>query len=143
MVGKNKYAARLERVKYACFHVASRAVWCAGGYESCLHLKQSTGVAEDGEYQVLFAGKNITVYCHDMNSTVPKEYLTLHAGEGENYSEIYGKRLMEPNSCPNNGTRDENCECVADAQRCRIFHHPKSRLHFLCMPFLVQKCSPF
>ena len=49
--------------------------------------------------------------------SVPKEYLTLHTGERENYSEIYGKRLMEPNSCPNNGTRDENCECVADAQR--------------------------
>ena len=89
----------------------------AGGYESCLDLKQQTGVDRDGEYQILFAGKNITVFCHQMNTSLPKEYLTLHSGEKENFSEIYGKRLMEPNSCPNNGTRNDDCECVSDAQR--------------------------
>ena len=38
------------------------------------------------------------------------------SGEKENYSEVYGKRLMQPNTCPMNGTRQDNCECVADAQ---------------------------
>ena len=52
-----------------------------------------------------------------MNTTLPKEYLTLKSGETENYSEVYNKRLMQPNTCPNNGTRDDNCDCVADAQR--------------------------
>ena len=52
-----------------------------------------------------------------MNTTLPKEYLTLKSGETENYSEVYNKRLMQPNTCPNNGTRDDSCDCVADAQR--------------------------
>ena len=65
----------------------------------------------------MFAGKNVSIYCHDMNTTLPKEYLTLKSGETENYSEVYNKRLMQPNTCPNNGTRDDNCDCVADAQR--------------------------
>ena len=80
-------------------------------------MKQKTKIQVNGEYQILFAGKNVSIYCHDMNSTLPKEYLTLKAGETENYSEVYGKRLMQPNSCPNNGTRDDNCACVADALR--------------------------
>ena len=88
-----------------------------GGYENCLDMKQKTGISNDGEYQILFAGKNVTIYCHEMNSTLPKEYLTLKSGENENYSEVYGKRLMQPNTCPFNGTRDESCACVADAQR--------------------------
>lgn len=75
------------------------------------------GVVKDEEYQILFAGKNVSIYCHDMNTTLPKEYLTLKSGETENYSEVYNKRLMQPNTCPNNGTRDDNCDCVADAQR--------------------------
>ena len=88
-----------------------------GGYKNCLDMKQKTKIQVNGEYQILFAGKNVSIYCHDMNSTLPKEYLTLKAGETENYSEVYGKRLMQPNSCPNNGTRDDNCACVADALR--------------------------
>ena len=80
-------------------------------------MKQKTGINNDGEYQILFAGKNVSIYCHEMNSTLPKEYLTLKSGESENYSEVYGKRLMQPNTCPYNGTRDESCACVADAQR--------------------------
>jgi len=97
-----------------------------------LDLKQKTGISRDGEYQILFAGKNITVYCHDMSDSggggsykkksskvaavQPKEFLTLHSGEEENFSEIYGKRLIQPDSCPGNGTRNDECDCVADAQ---------------------------
>ena len=82
-----------------------------------MDVKHKTGVVKDEEYQILFAGKNVSIYCHDMNTTLPKEYLTLKSGETENYSEVYNKRLMQPNTCPNNGTRDDSCDCVADAQR--------------------------
>ena len=34
-----------------------------------------------------------------------QEYLSLAAGEKENYSEVYGQRLITPNSCPHNGSR--------------------------------------
>ena len=50
-------------------------------------------------------GKNISVYCHNMASNQPQEYLSLAAGQEENYSEVYGQRLVNPNSCPANGTR--------------------------------------
>ncbi len=89
-----------------------------GGYQSCLDLKtRSVGLLSDGEYPVLFAGKNVTVYCHQMSSLVPREYVTLPRGEEENYSEIYGLRLVEPRSCPFNGSRNDGCDCVRDARR--------------------------
>ena len=55
-------------------------------------MKHKTGIVSDGEYQILFAGKNVTIYCHEMDSLMPKEYITLPKGEQENYSEIYGLR---------------------------------------------------
>ena len=69
-----------------------------GGYESCQDVKQKMialngSIPNDGEYQLLLAGKNISVYCHEMASVLPKEYITLPRGERENYSEIYGLRF--------------------------------------------------
>ena len=64
----------------------------SGGYESCLDLKTKTNITRDGEYSIFFAGKNVTIYCHQMDSSMPKEYMTLPSGEDENYSEIYGLR---------------------------------------------------
>ena len=55
----------------------------------------------------------MTVYCHDMNTTLPREYLTLPRGERENYSEVFGMRLISPDTCPGNVTRD-SCPCVED-----------------------------
>jgi hypothetical protein len=57
-----------------------------------LDLKTKSGLTVDGEYELLAGGKNLTVYCHDMASPVPREYITLPKGEQENYSEIYGLR---------------------------------------------------
>ena len=50
---------------------------------------------------------------HFMNTTWPKEFLTLPIGEAENYREMYGMRLKAADTCPNNGSR-ENCPCVED-----------------------------
>ena len=61
----------------------------------------------DGEYELVLGGKNISVYCHNMASTYPKEYITLRANVSENYSEVYGKRLINPNTCPHNATREK------------------------------------
>ena len=52
-----------------------------------------------------------------MATTMPKEFVTLPRGEEENYSEIYGLRLLEPHSCPFNGTRNDKCVCVQDSAR--------------------------
>jgi hypothetical protein len=36
----------------------------------------------------------MTIYCHGMLTAQPREYLTLPAGDSENYAEIYDKRLV-------------------------------------------------
>ena len=82
-----------------------------------MQMALNASIPNDGEYELLLAGKNISVYCHEMASVLPKEYITLPRGERENYSEIYGLRLTEPGSCPYNGTRNDSCKCVRDARR--------------------------
>jgi len=87
------------------------------GYESCLDIKQRIKATKDGEYMILLGGRNISIFCHKMESPMPKEYLSLAAGEKENYSEVYGQRLITPNSCPHNGSRPRECDCVKDESR--------------------------
>ncbi|XP_071745117.1 A disintegrin and metalloproteinase with thrombospondin motifs 9 isoform X2 [Lepeophtheirus salmonis] len=87
------------------------------GYASCFDVKQREKTSKNGEYQILFAGKNISIYCHEMESPIPKEYVTLITGPDENYSEIYGLRLQRPDSCPYNGARNDSCDCFRDSTR--------------------------
>ena len=49
------------------------------------------GKPVDGPYTLVVAGKNITVYCHRMNTSTPLEYLTLTTGHQDNYAEVYDK----------------------------------------------------
>uniref|UniRef100_A0A8C2K1E5 ADAM metallopeptidase with thrombospondin type 1 motif, 9 n=1 Tax=Cyprinus carpio TaxID=7962 RepID=A0A8C2K1E5_CYPCA len=44
----------------------------------------------------------------------PKEYITLITGEEENFSEVFGYRLMDPTQCPSNLSRREDCQCRRD-----------------------------
>ena len=64
----------------------------AGGYYSCSEVKLGMGVKEDAEYPIIVGHRNVSIYCKDMNSSTPQEYLTLPMGEGENFAEIYNKR---------------------------------------------------
>lgn len=84
------------------------------GFASCQDVKKKGASKGDGEYEILLGGRNISVFCHQMSSNWPKEYLSLPKGEQENYSEVYGMRLLSPNSCPNNGSREPDCPCVKD-----------------------------
>ena len=49
------------------------------------HLKART----DGEYQLLIGGRNVSIFCHMMNTSSPREYLTL--AHHDNYAEVYDK----------------------------------------------------
>uniref|UniRef100_A0A915LH22 Uncharacterized protein n=2 Tax=Meloidogyne incognita group TaxID=654580 RepID=A0A915LH22_MELJA len=66
----------------------------------------------DGNYTVMLNGYKITVYCHQMNETIPKTYLNLRPES--NFAEFYGKRLAYPYSCPHNGLRNDSCACTND-----------------------------
>uniref|UniRef100_A0A8C2K2Q1 ADAM metallopeptidase with thrombospondin type 1 motif, 9 n=1 Tax=Cyprinus carpio TaxID=7962 RepID=A0A8C2K2Q1_CYPCA len=54
------------------------------------------------------------IYCSEMNTDSPKEYITLITGEEENFSEVFGYRLMDPTQCPSNLSRREDCQCRRD-----------------------------
>ncbi|XP_015110053.1 A disintegrin and metalloproteinase with thrombospondin motifs gon-1 isoform X1 [Diachasma alloeum] len=81
---------------------------------TCLEAQKKFKSTGDGEYTLLIGGKNMSIYCHDMATSEPREYLTLPAGDRENYAEIYDKRLLDPRTCPYNGLRNDSCECVTE-----------------------------
>ncbi|XP_011881326.1 PREDICTED: A disintegrin and metalloproteinase with thrombospondin motifs 9 isoform X3 [Vollenhovia emeryi] len=84
------------------------------GPVTCLEIQKRLKVTTDGEYPLLIGGRNMTIYCHGMSSAEPREYLTLPAGDSENYAEIYDKRLRNPHTCPFNGQRNDSCNCVSE-----------------------------
>ncbi|XP_015439525.1 PREDICTED: A disintegrin and metalloproteinase with thrombospondin motifs 9 [Dufourea novaeangliae] len=82
---------------------------------SCLDAKDYYRTNIDSEYSLLVGGRNMSIYCHDMSTSQPKEYLTLPAGSRENYAEIYDKRLIDSQSCPYNRWRNNNsCGCATN-----------------------------
>ncbi|XP_066590076.1 A disintegrin and metalloproteinase with thrombospondin motifs 9-like isoform X2 [Prorops nasuta] len=81
---------------------------------SCLEVQKRSKIFKDGEYALLIGGRNMSIYCHNMDSDEPREYLTLPIGDRENYAEIYDKRLINPKTCPYNGQRNDSCHCATD-----------------------------
>ena len=58
--------------------------------KSCVDYKSTTGTTKDGEY-VLYpkfpsCEQGVSVYCADMDTDCPKEYITLKAGRCKNYA---------------------------------------------------------
>nr|CAB3220003.1 A disintegrin and metalloproteinase with thrombospondin motifs 9 [Phallusia mammillata] len=81
---------------------------------SCRHLKAQQSIDKDGEYYLKIGDEMKKIYCKNMRTSHPTEYLTLAAGALENFSEIYGYRLINADTCPNNGSRDDTCACHHD-----------------------------
>uniref|UniRef100_A0A4D5S4Z2 Putative thrombospondin-like protein n=1 Tax=Ixodes scapularis TaxID=6945 RepID=A0A4D5S4Z2_IXOSC len=79
---------------------------------SCEEVQRRGGVHTDGEQQLNIRGRQVKVYCARMNTSSPKEYISLDSGESNNYSEVYGKRLIQSDECPYGGARVDNCDCV-------------------------------
>ena len=57
---------------------------------NCSELKTKQKITSDGEYklglQYPFCNNTVDVYCADMNTSTPKEYITLKTGDTNNYS---------------------------------------------------------
>lgn len=67
-------------------------------YCSCWDVKRYHHT-RDGEYGLNVGGRNISIYCHGLQGDHPKEYLTLRAGDTENYALYMGNRSKHSNSC--------------------------------------------
>lgn len=65
---------------------------------SCKSIQSRRSVRENGDYVLNIRGKPVDVYCHDMNTLKPKEYIPLP--HGDNYAVYYDKRTVDRNRCP-------------------------------------------
>lgn len=52
----------------------------------------------NGEYVLNVRGKPVRIYCHDMNTVQPKEYITLQPNL--NYAMYYDRRALDRTQCP-------------------------------------------
>nr|CAD7429467.1 unnamed protein product [Timema monikensis] len=96
------------------------------GFSSCLEIQQKLNTKENREYIFNIRGRNVSIYCYDMDSNLPKEYLTIPTGQNRNYAEIYNRRytghmidtavLQHPDTCPHQGERRDDCDCIQDAK---------------------------
>ncbi|CAL8261026.1 unnamed protein product [Merluccius merluccius] len=83
-------------------------------FTSCREVQVHQGVRIDGEYYLRVKSRILQIYCAEMQTDFPKEYVTLRSGQTDNYSEVYGHRLLNPFQCPYNGGRRQDCECRHD-----------------------------
>ncbi|XP_034187688.1 A disintegrin and metalloproteinase with thrombospondin motifs 9 isoform X1 [Osmia lignaria lignaria] len=79
---------------------------------SCLEAKKYYKTTKDSEYPLIIGGRSMSIYCHEMSTSEPKEYLTLRSSFWENYAEVYDKSLLHPHTCPYNGERNDSCNCA-------------------------------
>ncbi|XP_048839072.1 LOW QUALITY PROTEIN: A disintegrin and metalloproteinase with thrombospondin motifs 20-like [Brienomyrus brachyistius] len=91
---------------------------------SCKELQQKSSMKKDDEYYLRVSSRILQIYCAEMRSQAPKEYVTLRSGQMDNFSEVYGFRLQNPFECPFNGSRRRDCVCSNDytAAGYTIFH---------------------
>uniref|UniRef100_A0A673ZNK5 ADAM metallopeptidase with thrombospondin type 1 motif 20 n=1 Tax=Salmo trutta TaxID=8032 RepID=A0A673ZNK5_SALTR len=70
----------------------------------------------DGEFYLKVKSRilQVCIFCAEMQTHFPKEYITLRSGQTDNYSEVYGYRLLNPFECPYNGSRRQDCDCRND-----------------------------
>uniref|UniRef100_A0AAR2JAB6 Peptidase M12B domain-containing protein n=1 Tax=Pygocentrus nattereri TaxID=42514 RepID=A0AAR2JAB6_PYGNA len=87
-------------------------------------LQMREGIRKDGEHYLRVKSRVIQIYCAEMQTNFPKEYVTLRSGQTDNYSEVYGYRLNNPFDCPFNGSRHQDCACRNDypAVGYTVFH---------------------
>ncbi|XP_072291726.1 A disintegrin and metalloproteinase with thrombospondin motifs 20 isoform X1 [Eucyclogobius newberryi] len=83
-------------------------------FSSCREIQMRQGTRMDGEYYLKVKARILQIYCAEMQTDFPKEYVTLRSGQTDNYSEVYGHRLLNPFECPYNGSRRQDCECRND-----------------------------
>ncbi|XP_016105373.1 A disintegrin and metalloproteinase with thrombospondin motifs 9-like [Sinocyclocheilus grahami] len=64
-------------------------------HTSCREVQVKGGVQKDGEHYIKVQSKILQIYCAEMQSGFPKEYVTLRSGQTDNYSEVYRYRYRD------------------------------------------------
>lgn len=77
--------------------------------KSCRDIQAQNGKQNDKEFVLAINNKKIKVFCQGMLTDNPKEFITLSSGPNSNFAEYYHRILKNPNQCPYNGARSDNC----------------------------------
>ncbi|KAM9568431.1 A disintegrin and metalloproteinase with thrombospondin motifs 20-like [Salvelinus alpinus] len=106
-------------------------------FMSCREVQMRQGVRMDGEFYLKVKSRILQIFCAEMQTDFPKEYITLRSGQTDNYSEVYGYRLLNPFECPYNGSRRQDCDCRNDysAAGYTLFH--KVRLDISSLRIMI------
>ncbi|KAG7478040.1 hypothetical protein MATL_G00076160 [Megalops atlanticus] len=104
---------------------------------SCNDIQSRNGIQADGEHLLSIQGKALRIYCAGMQSGAPREYISLTAGDAENFSEVFGFRLNNPTECPHNGSRREDCQCRRDYSAAGLSTFSKVRLDLSKMQIIT------
>lgn len=76
---------------------------------SCKSIQHYKRTRSDGEHRINIRGREVEVYCHNMDTDNPVEYVTLRKGSHENYALFYSKRSSDMSICENGkGIHDES-----------------------------------
>ena len=119
------------------------------GATSCAGIKNARVGFRDGEYLIYVRPECNTpmkVYCHGMNTSSPKEFITLPAGVQNNYAYIYAKRLPHrPYSARYkcSGTPGRMNYTAAGLSRFRKVRVDLSRMAIVGDDFSFAKSNPF
>ncbi|XP_029727453.2 A disintegrin and metalloproteinase with thrombospondin motifs 9 isoform X3 [Aedes albopictus] len=66
---------------------------------TCHDVQRTRRMRQDGEYMLTVKGQPVSIYCHNMSSNAPTEYLTLQSGLLENYAIYNNKRAENAGVC--------------------------------------------
>ncbi|KFO22575.1 A disintegrin and metalloproteinase with thrombospondin motifs 9 [Fukomys damarensis] len=105
--------------------------------QNCKEVRDLSGASEDGEYVLIVRGKLLKIFCAGMQSSHPKEYVSLIHGDSENFSEVYGHRLHNPTECPYNGSRRDDCRCRKDYTAAGLSSFQKIRIDLGSMQIIT------
>ncbi|XP_062553913.1 A disintegrin and metalloproteinase with thrombospondin motifs 1 isoform X2 [Armigeres subalbatus] len=99
---------------------------------SCHDIQRNRRTRLDGEYTLTVKGQSVSIYCHNMSSIAPTEYLTLQSGLVENYAIYNNKRAEIAGVC-----RPSSADRVDDSIDYGATHYRKIRLNIHTLQVIV------
>ncbi|XP_034485693.1 A disintegrin and metalloproteinase with thrombospondin motifs 9 [Drosophila innubila] len=91
--------------------------------QSCADVQRMYRIYKDGDYSLQVRSRQVRIYCHQMNTAAPKEYITVEPQE--NYSIYYEYKTRNIDSCPPESRAHE----YANPQNSGRTHFSKLRLN--------------
>lgn len=101
----NCYDTLLNRVATGCNEMdkLQQRAQCVPPQDCSCRGLQQMGHRSDGDYDLNIRGRRVKIYCHNMKTNFPQEFLTVN--EQTNYASYYHKRARDSSQCPTH-TRD-------------------------------------